>query len=595
MNKYNSDILISLYKYNFDNQRTLADSCKCSLGMVNKSLKELKQNDYIDENMNLTNKSIALFNNSRPQNAIILAAGYGMRMVPINTIQPKGLLEVQGETLIERIINQLHAVGVTEILIVVGFMKEKYEFLIDKYNVKLIVNNQYFQKNNLFSLNCAKSYITNSYIIPCDIWCNNNPFNEYELYPWYMVSDIIDDNSEVRVNRAMELVKVSDNSAGNTMIGISYISNDIADTLKDNISTLCKNNKHNNSFWETALYDNGKMLTQAKVVYSEDVVEINSYEQLRDLDNSSNSLSTLAIETISNTLNISPDEISQIEVLKKGMTNRSFTFVAKNKKYIMRIPGEGTEKLINRKNEATVYDTIKNLNLCDNTVYINSNNGYKITEFVENARVCNPQDNEDLKKCMEKLRTFHQLNLTVEHEFNVFAQIDYYESLWDGKKSIYSDYSKTKEQVLSLKDYVSSIQKEYVLCHIDAVPDNFLITNNNIQLIDWEYAGMQDPHVDIAMFVVYSLYNSKEQVDNLIDIYFEGKCTMENRIKIYCYISMCGLLWSNWCEYKSHLGIDFGEYSLAQYRYAKEYYRIATSLIDKNISKEVDNHELYCG
>ena len=595
MNKYNSDILISLYKYNFDNQRTLADSCKCSLGMVNKSLKELKQNDYIDENMNLTNKSIALFNNSRPQNAIILAAGYGMRMVPINTIQPKGLLEVQGETLIERIINQLHAVGVTEILIVVGFMKEKYEFLIDKYNVKLIVNNQYFQKNNLFSLNCAKSYITNSYIIPCDIWCNNNPFNEYELYPWYMVSDIIDDNSEVRVNRAMELVKVSDNSAGNTMIGISYISNDIADTLKDNISTLCKNNKHNNSFWETALYDNGKMLTQAKVVYSEDVVEINSYEQLRDLDNSSNSLSTLAIETISNTLNISPDEISQIEVLKKGMTNRSFTFVAKNKKYIMRIPGEGTEKLINRKNEATVYDTIKNLNLCDNTVYINSDNGYKITEFVENARVCNPQDNEDLKKCMEKLRTFHQLNLTVEHEFNVFAQIDYYESLWDGKKSIYSDYSKTKEQVLSLKDYVSSIQKEYVLCHIDAVPDNFLITNNNIQLIDWEYAGMQDPHVDIAMFVVYSLYNSKEQVDNLIDIYFEGKCTMENRIKIYCYISMCGLLWSNWCEYKSHLGIDFGEYSLAQYRYAKEYYRIATSLIDKNISKEVDNHELYCG
>ena len=48
------------------------------------------------------------------------------------------------------------------------------------------------------------------------------------------------------------------------------------------------------------------------------------------------------------------------------------------------------------------------------------------------------------------------------------------------------------------------------------------------------------------------------------------------RVKIYCYIAMCGLLWSNWCEYKRQLGVEFGEYSLMQYRYAKEYYKYAT-------------------
>ena len=84
---------------------------------------------------------------------------------------------------------------------------------------------------------------------------------------------------------------------------------------------------------------------------------------------------------------------------------------------------------------------------------------------------------------------------------------------------------------------------------------------------------MQDPHVDIAMFCIYSLYDRKE-IDKLIDIYFDGKCCRDVRIKIYCYIAACGLLWSNWCEYKRNLGVEFGEYSLRQYRYAKDYYKI---------------------
>ena len=89
---------------------------------------------------------------------------------------------------------------------------------------------------------------------------------------------------------------------------------------------------------------------------------------------------------------------------------------------------------------------------------------------------------------------------------------------------------------------------------------------------------MQDPHVDIAMFCIYSLYN-RAQVDRLIDIYFEGKCDDAVRIKIYCYIACCGRLWSNWCEYKRQLGVEFGEYSLRQYRYAKDYYKIVSELI----------------
>ena len=84
-----------------------------------------------------------------PKRAVILAAGFGMRMVPINTETPKAFIEIDGESLIERIIKQLHAVGVNDITIVVGFMKERFDYLIDEYDVKLAVNRDYASKNNL--------------------------------------------------------------------------------------------------------------------------------------------------------------------------------------------------------------------------------------------------------------------------------------------------------------------------------------------------------------------------------------------------------------------------------------------------------------
>lgn len=83
-----------------------------------------------------------------------------------------------------------------------------------------------------------------------------------------------------------------------------------------------------------------------------------------------------------------------------------------------------------------------------------------------------------------------------------------------------------------------------------------------------------------AGFGIYSLYN-KRQVDRLIAAYFTEGCDDATRIKIYCYIAACGLLWSNWCEYKRNLGVEFGEYSLRQYRYAKDYYRIVQEELKK--------------
>lgn len=589
MNIQEADILNILWRNRFINQRHLSEITGHSLGVVNKSLKALLKEGYLNERMKYTDKAYALLSESHPKNAVILAAGYGMRMVPINTELPKGLLEVNGEPLIERTIRQLYERDIKNIYVVVGFMKESYEYLIDEYGVEFLYNDEYAVKNNLHSLYQARNVLENSYIIPCDIWCGENPYREHEFYSWYMVSDLVDDDSSVRVNRNMDLVSVPRGVGGNSMIGISYLNKEDGLRVKEKLEEMEKNSHYDRAFWEETLYEGNRMIIPARVVHSRNVVEINTYEQLRDLDSSSQQLETEAITIIKDVLQVENEDIVDISILKKGMTNRSFLFSCKEKKYIMRIPGEGTDQLINRRQEAEVYEKIAGRNICDDIFYINPEKGYKITEFLSGARVCDPSCEEDVKKCMEKLRSFHEEGLEVEHTFDIFSQIEFYQSLWKNNRSVYRDHEKTTEKIFSLRDFISSHREKMVLTHIDAVPDNFLFYTNGqgreeVRLIDWEYAGMQDPHVDIAMFAIYSLYN-RSQVDRLIDLYFTEGCSKEIRIKIYCYIAACGLLWSNWCEYKRQLGVEFGEYSLRQYRYAKDYYKIVREELDKEKSE----------
>lgn len=128
-------------------------------------LKIKDQNDQVNINKQKINS-----------NAIILAAGQGIRMIPINNSVPKALLDVNGEILIERIIEQLIESNINDITIVVGFMEDQFHYLIDKYGVKLVSNAEYKEKNNLHSLNLVRNLINNTYIISGNVYFYENPF-----------------------------------------------------------------------------------------------------------------------------------------------------------------------------------------------------------------------------------------------------------------------------------------------------------------------------------------------------------------------------------------------------------------------------------
>ena len=326
VNKRDKDILLAIYEQGYTDQRSLADYCGCSLGAVNSSVKNLVAEGFVDRFMNLTPKSQSLFEETTAKRAIILAAGMGMRMFPTNTEKPKALLEIQGETLIERIINQLHQAQITEIYVVVGFAKEQFEYLIDKYNVELIVNSQYSKRNNLHSLWLAKEHLQNCFVIPCDLWCRNNLFAKTQIQSWYMVSNKTDIESSVRINRKQELAVVHPASEGNQMIGISYLTKDDANIIYQKLCDMNMDRRYEGSFWEEALYQGDKMIIAPRLIDADEVAEINTYEDLQEMDKHN----LLPIDEIANHLGVCENDIENIVVLKKGSTNRSYSFESKN-------------------------------------------------------------------------------------------------------------------------------------------------------------------------------------------------------------------------------------------------------------------------
>ena len=175
-------------------QRELAKSMDLSLGTVNGLIRECLEKGFIRERDGEKGRELALTDRGREllapykvDGALIIAAGFGSRFVPLTFETPKGLLEVFGERMIERQIRQLYEAGVEDITIAVGYLKEKFEYLIDKYNVKLLYNPEYSCKNTLATVYRARHLLQgrNMYILSSDNWLRENMYHAYECGAWY--------------------------------------------------------------------------------------------------------------------------------------------------------------------------------------------------------------------------------------------------------------------------------------------------------------------------------------------------------------------------------------------------------------------------
>lgn len=277
---------------------------------------------------------------------------------------------------------------------------------------------------------------------------------------------------------------------------------------------------------------------------------------------------------LSNIFKVQTENIVHIAPVKKGLTNDSFTFSIKGDgKYVIRIPNVDTASLVNREQEATVYKAIRELHISDDVVYLDAITGVKVTKFIESAHNLEVSNQGELSLALDKLKLLHTSNIKVPHTFDLFSMIDKYEGL-RGKESFFQQYVVTKANILKLLICINDVDREYCLCHIDANCDNFLITDDKeVRLIDFEYAGMQDPNLDIAMICLYSQLD-RNMIDVIIDTYYGERVDDRTRYLIYAYIAIGGFIWSIWCEVKEGSRVLDNKYACSQYEYAKEYFQI---------------------
>ncbi|MBR6459949.1 MAG: phosphotransferase [Actinomycetaceae bacterium] len=264
--------------------------------------------------------------------------------------------------------------------------------------------------------------------------------------------------------------------------------------------------------------------------------------------------------------------------LSKGMTNTSYIFRCGNTQYLLRLAGKGTSAFIDRTQEAEVYRLLAGSGITDHALYLDPSTGTKITEFVDNARACDPRSQDDMRRCMEHLRRFHEYSLSKKLQSPVIGNFDlvrklheYEEALHTDMTSRFPDYMQVRAKAEKVAQFIEKMPREHCLCHIDPVADNFLLPEGEVRLIDWEYAEMADPHLDIAMFCIYSGLE-RAAIDRAMFLYFGHEPTDDIRLKIYAYVGLAGLLWTVWCELRRENGAAYDEYEEIQYGYPRKYF-----------------------
>ena len=270
---------------------------------------------------------------------------------------------------------------------------------------------------------------------------------------------------------------------------------------------------------------------------------------------------------ISEVLNISEDSIDSIELVG-GMTNKNFKVSMNNEYYILRIPGNGANKIISRHDEKYNSLIVNDLALDTDILYFDEENGVKIAKYINNAQTINPETakkKENIIETTNLLRTLHKSKLKFCNEFNVFNKIEEYEKiLKQSNGNNFKDYSLVKHQVLELKKILENFGEESVPCHNDAVPENFVKSDDKLYLVDWEYSGMNDPMWDLAAHCLECDFSNNEE-ELFLSLYFSKEVEPRYKTKMLIYKICQDFLWSMWTNIKEANGDDFGTYG--EYRY----------------------------
>ena len=269
-------------------EKNSSSVCRYKVENQQDVLKELESEGYFANNQ-ITNAGLNALQPYKVDNAIIMAAGMSTRFAPLSYEKPKALLNVKGEVLIEREIRQLQAAGITDITIVVGYMKEKLYYLAEKFNVDIVVNEDYYRYNNPSTLYRVLDKLGNTYICSSDNYFAENVFESYVYRSYYSAVYAEGQTEEycMETDSNGRITKVTTMGGHDAwyMLGHVYFDRDFSGKFKEILTRTYNETVTRSQLWENLYIRYIKDLDLYIRKYPEGIIwEFDSLEELRKFD-----------------------------------------------------------------------------------------------------------------------------------------------------------------------------------------------------------------------------------------------------------------------------------------------------------------------
>ncbi len=565
-------------------QRAVAIRVGVSLGSVNTAVRELKEMGALDESGAITQKGLELLAPHKVDNAIIMAAGISSRFAPISYERPKGLLRVKGEVLIERQIGQLQEAGIDDITLVVGYMKEQFFYLEDKFGVKIRVNEEYANRNNNSTLMLVREQLGNTFICSSDNYFTENVFEPYVYQAYYAATFFPGHTNEYLLDtgagKRIIGVRIGGEDAFG-MLGHAYFDRAFSAEFRRILEEEYDRPETAPKLWEDIYREHLDTLKMVMRPYGAGVVhEFDSLTELSEFDPSFiENVDSSILDNICKTLDAKRADITGIAPISQGLTNLSFKFDVRGESYVYRHPGAGTDKIISREAEAFSQEVGRDLGLDDTFIYEDPHEGWKISRYLHDCTELDYGNWDQVAQALSMARTLHTSGAESRWSFDVYEKAQELVGLLDEQhRASFADFKELYDLIDGLAKCVASDGTPLCLCHNDFYSPNLLVAQGKMYLIDWEYSGMSDYASDLGTFVCCSPYGL-EEADRVLELYFGRTPTEAERAHCLSYIAISSFYWFVWALYKDACGAPVGEWLYLWYRNAKTFGKAARELV----------------
>lgn len=549
-------------------QRLIAEGTGLSLGITNAIINGLIEKGFIDTAYGITPAGVRQMEPYKVDNAIILAAGMSTRFVPFSYERPKGLTVVKGEVLIERQIRQLKEAGVPEIILVLGFMLEKFLYLVEKYDVSIVINNDYSFKNTHSSLYYARENMKNSYICCADNYFPKSVFHRYEYRSIYSVIYMEGTwHGERGVTTGKDGLIISTQRPAVdqwVMNGYSYFNKEFSTGFSKILEDMWNKPGSDNLYWEQVYAEHVKELPLYAVKYTnQQLLEFDSVAELEMFDPDFIKFNDLEMtRNICRVLKCSVADIHNIRPVKKGFTNKSFSFECGDKKYIYRHPGTVSSLWLDRKFEKKALEIVKERGIDDSYVYENEESGWKLSNFVETTETFSFANERHISMLCKSLHKLYDVPVYSGRNRDYLSEAKQLLALIrDIDEETYNIVINPLPEIEKINNQIQNDNWKKQMVHNDLYEDNLLISNDKLYVIDWEYVGDTDIGYDLCkLFVKNDALG--DGIDHWLSFYYGRKPELNEKKHIVGCAAVSFYYWYVWAAYMIKKGNNFAELML---------------------------------